>query len=261
MWMDRFRMDGKVAIVTGAGRGIGRGIALALGEAGARVVCAARTESELADTAAAIGKLGAQALVVRTDVTDEEQIARLVAETMRACGRIDVVVNVAGGSLPGLALTASREDFEGAFHFNVTSAFLLSRMAIPHMVERDGGAIVNVSSALSHLVDSGFVSYGTAKAALNHMTRLLACEFAPRVRVNAMAVGAVLTDALAPFLAGELQRKMEEMTPLRRLGTPEDVALLALYLASPASSWVTGKVFEIDGGTVDSNWPMKIRPW
>jgi 7-alpha-hydroxysteroid dehydrogenase len=164
--------------------------------------------------------------------------------------------------MPMLAMATSREDFEGAFRFNVGSSFALSRLAFPHMLERDGGSIVNVSSAMSHLVDSGFVSYGSAKAALNHMTRLLACEYAPRIRVNAMAVGAVLTDALAPFLSdGGLKDQMEAMTPLRRLGTPEDVAILALYLASPASSWVTGKVYEIDGGTVDSNWPLKIRPY
>jgi 7-alpha-hydroxysteroid dehydrogenase len=127
------------------------------------------------------------------------------------------------------------------------------------MLAREGGAIVNISSALSHMVESGFTAYGTAKAALSHLTRLAACEFAPRVRVNALAVGATVTDALAPFLgAGDLRKQMEALTPMARLGEPEDIACAVLYLASPAASWVTGKVFEIDGGTVASNWPIKI---
>jgi 7-alpha-hydroxysteroid dehydrogenase len=261
MLMDRFRLDGKVAIVTGAGRGIGRAIALGLGEAGAGVVCAARTQSEIDATAASIERLGGKALARRCDVTIEAELDELVAETMRRLGAIDVVVNVAGGTLPLLACATSAEVFEGAFHFNVTSAFLLTQKAIPHMLERGGGAVVNISSAMSHLVESGFVAYGTAKAALNHMTRLLACEYAPLVRVNALAVGSVLTDALTPFLEGAgLKTQMEALTPMKRLGAPEDVALLALYLASPASSWMTGKVLEIDGGTVDSNWPIEIRP-
>jgi 7-alpha-hydroxysteroid dehydrogenase len=108
-------------------------------------------------------------------------------------------------------------------------------------------------------VESGFVAYGTAKAALSHMTRLMACEFAPRVRVNAIAVGATLTDALGLFVKGELKQQMEALTPMGRLGSTEDIAAAVIYLASPAASWVTGKVFEVDGGTVASNWPIKIR--
>jgi len=128
-----------------------------------------------------------------------------------------------------------------------------------HMVARgEGGAIVNISSGMAHLVESGFVAYGTAKAALAHMTRLMAHELAPHVRVNALAVGATLTDALGMFLTEEIQQQMCDLTPMGRLGTVEDIAQAALYLASPASSWMTGKVLEIDGGTVASNWPIKI---
>ena len=195
-----------------------------------------------------------------TDVTDAAQVERLVDETLRAFGGVDVLVNNAGGTMPGAALALSQKDFEAAFHFNVGAAFLLTRLVVPHMAARGGGAVVNISSAMSHLVDPGFVAYGTAKAALSHMTRLLACEFAPRVRVNALAVGATETEALGMFLraAPELRAQMEALTPMARLGTPEDVALAVLYLASPASSWVTGKIFEIDGGTVASNWPLKM---
>ena len=128
------------------------------------------------------------------------------------------------------------------------------------MVTAGGGAIVNISSALSYMVEPGFVAYGTAKAGLSHMTRMLAHEFAPHVRVNALAVGATETDALSPFLdaSADLRRQMVALTPIGRLGTTEDIALAVLYLASPAASWVTGKIFEIDGGTVASNWPIKF---
>jgi 7-alpha-hydroxysteroid dehydrogenase len=259
MILDRFRLDGKVAIVTGAGRGIGRGISLAFAEVGAQVVCGARTAEQIDALAAEIRESGGRALAVPCDVTDSAQLEHLVARAVEEFGRVDIVVNNAGGTPPTPALQLSDEVFEQAFHFNVTSAFHLSRAAIPHMLDGKSGSIVNISSALSHVVESGFVAYGTAKAALSHMTRLLACEFAPHVRVNALAVGATLTDALAPFVqSGDLQQQMEALTPMARLGEVEDIAAAALYLASPASAWVTGKIFEVDGGTVASNWPIKI---
>jgi len=120
--------------------------------------------------------------------------------------------------------------------------------------------VVNISSALSHMVEVGFVAYGTAKAALSHMTRLLGYEFAPHIRVNALAVGATETDALSPFLdaAEGLRDQMVAMTPMGRLGSPEDIACAVLFLASPAAAWVTGKIFDIDGGTIASNWPFKM---
>ncbi len=260
MILDRFRMTDQVAIVTGASAGIGRASAGAFAELGASVVLAARSPDRLEEAASEIRAAGGRALAVPTDVNDAEQVQRLVDTTVRELGRIDVLVNNAGGTMPGAALHLSQKDFEAAFHFNVGAAFLLTRLAVPHMAARDGGVVVNISSAMSHLVDPGFVAYGTAKAALSHMTRLLACEFAPRIRVNALAVGATETEALGMFLdaAPEVRTKMVEMTPMARLGTPEDIALAVLYLASPASSWVTGKVFEVDGGTVASNWPLKM---
>ncbi len=258
MILDRFRLDGKVAIVTGAGRGIGRGIAEAFAEVGADVACAARTAEQIADTAAAVRRHGRRAIAVECDVTDRAQLERLVAETVRELGGVDVVVNNAGGWPPKGWQRTNEKFLEGAFRFNVTQAFLLSRMAIPHMRERGGGTIVNVSSAISRLVDPGFIAYGTSKAALNYMTKALAAEVAPVVRVNAIAVGAVDTTALRPFLNEELEAKMASLTPMRRIGRPEDIALAALYLASPASSWVTGKIFEVDGGTEKSNWPLDL---
>jgi len=260
MILDRFRLTDKVAIVTGASAGIGRASAVALAEAGARVACAARSVDKLEELAEQIGVLGSRGLVIPCDVNVPEQIEHLVARTMAEFGRIDIVVNNAGGTGPTPALELSLRDFEAAFHFNVSSAFLLTRLAVPYMAKREGGAIVNISSSLSFMVDSGFVAYGAAKAALSHMTRILAYEFAPHVRVNALAVGATVTDALGYFLEAspEIGRKMVELTPMGRLGTPEDIALAALYLVSPASSWITGKILEIDGGAVASTWPIKM---
>lgn len=258
MILDRFRLDGKVAVVTGAGKGIGRSIAKAYAEAGADVAIGARTESDLESLADEVRSLGRRALVVPTDVMQFEQLDALVERTVAELGSIDIVVNNAGGSLPTPMLQQSDEDFEAAFRFNVSTARHLSKQAIPHMLAGDGGSIVNVSSAIGHLVDSGFTAYATAKAAMAHLTRLMACEFAPRVRVNAIAVGATLTDALGLFVKGELKEQMEALTPLARLGTPEDIAACAVYLASPAADWVTGKIYEVDGGTTTSNWPIKI---
>jgi 7-alpha-hydroxysteroid dehydrogenase len=260
MILDRFRMDGRVAIVTGASAGIGRGSAVALAEAGAAVVLAARTKEKLDDAAAEIRTAGGKALAVPTDVNHTAQLERLVNETLAEFGRIDVLVNNAGGTAPTPALHQSLKDFEAAFHFNVGTAFELAKLCAPHMAAKDGGSIVNISSAMSYMVDPGFVAYGTAKAALSHMTRLLACEWAPRVRVNALAVGATETESLGMFLTAmpEIRQTMIDMTPMGRLGTPEDIAVAVVYLASPAGGWVTGKVFEIDGGTVASNWPIKM---
>ncbi len=260
MILDRFKMHGKVAIVTGASAGIGQASALGLAEAGANVVMAARTADKLDAAAAGVRRLGVEALAVPTDVNDTAQLTRLVDAAMTQFGRIDVLINNAGGTAPTPALHQSLKDFEAAFHFNVGTAFELSKLCAPHMAAKDGGAIVNISSAMSYMVDPGFVAYGTAKAALSHLTRLLACEWAPRIRVNALAVGATETESLGMFLTAmpEIRQTMIDMTPMGRLGTSEDIALAVLYLASPAGGWVTGKVFEVDGGTVASNWPIKM---
>ncbi len=258
MILDRFKLTDKVAIVTGAGRGIGRAIAETFAEVGADVVCSARTQEQIDDTAAAVRRFGRRALAVPCDVTERAQLETLVAETLREFGRIDVVVNNAGGWPPKGWQRTNEKFLEGAFRFNVTQAFLLSRLTIPHMRAHGGGAIVNISSAVSRLIDPGFIAYGTSKAALNYLTRALAAEVAPAVRVNAIAVGAVDTSALRPFLNEDLEAQMSARTPMQRIGQPEDIAIMAMYLASPASAWVTGKIFEVDGGTEKSNWPLDL---
>ncbi|MDH3212451.1 MAG: glucose 1-dehydrogenase [Myxococcales bacterium] len=256
MILDRFRLDDKVAIVTGAGRGLGEGAALAFAEMGAHVVCAARTPEQIETVAERVRGLGRRALAVPCDVMDSAQLEEVVARTLKEFDRIDVLVNNAGGTPPCGALDTSEAMFESALRFNVTSAFLLSRLVIPHMSKGEGGSIVNISSAAGRLPQGNFAAYGTAKAALSFLTRQLAAEFAPQVRVNAIAVGAVETSALAPFLSEEVRTAMENLTPMRRIGQVEDIAIAILYLASSASSWVTGKVWEVDGGTVTTNWPF-----
>lgn len=250
MILDRFKLSDRVALVTGAGKGIGRGIALAFAEAGAHVVCAARTRADLESTAAEVRARGRRALVVPCDVMQTEALEALVAATLAEFGRLDLLVNNAGGTGPRPALATSERFFENALRFNVTSPFLLTRLAVPHMVAAGGGAVVNISSRSSDMVQTAFVAYAAGKAALNMVTKNLAAEFAPKVRVNAISVGGVDTEALAVVLQDERARRaFEAGTPMGRPGTVEDIAACALYLASPAAGWVTGKVFQIDGGT------------
>ena len=250
MILDRFKLTDQVAIVTGAGKGIGRGIALAFAEAGADVVCAARTQVDIDATAEAIRECGRRALAVRTDVLETEDLESLVAATLGEFGRLDVLVNNAGGTAPRAALDTSERFFERALRFNVTQAFLLIQQAVPKMVETaGGGAIVNISSRSSDMVQTSFAAYAAGKAALNMMTRNMAAEFAPKVRINGISVGGVATESLAVVLTNDaLRAQFEANTPMRRPGTVEDIAACALYLASPASSWVTGKIFQVDGG-------------
>lgn len=251
----QFSLAGQVALVTGAGRGLGRAMAVAFAEAGASVVCAARTAADVDTTAKLCNAAGGQGLAVVCDVSSAAQRENALKQAIDNFQRLDVLVNNAGGAYPNDPLKTTPEDFDRDFHFNVTTALAMSQIAHHHL-QKQQGSIINISSAAARYAQAGFSSYSTVKAALSQLTRSLAADFAPAVRVNGIAPGSILTDALAQFLDQDTQQKMADLTPMKRLGRAEDIAAAALYLASPAASWVTGKILEIDGGAEASTWPF-----
>lgn len=264
--LDRFTLTDHVAVVTGAGRGIGAASALALAEAGADVVISARTESQLQEVAARIEATGRRALVVPANLAHTEEVAGLAQAAYDAFGRLDVVVNNVGGTIPNAFLDTDVAYLEEAFHFNVSTAHALSRAAVPLMLRSAGTAdaprqksIISISSALGRLAGRGYLAYGTAKAALAHWSRLAATDLNPHIRVNGIHVGSVLTSALE-FVAGvpEMKTQLEHKTPLGRIGEAEDIAAAVVYLASPAGKYVTGKLLEVDGGIQEPNLDLHL---
>jgi 7-alpha-hydroxysteroid dehydrogenase len=224
-----------------------------MAEAGADIAITARTPEQLEIVAGEVRALGRRAFTFAADVNELDRLDEFVAGAVAELGGVDIVVNNAGGTMPRPFLDTSPGFLERAFHFNVTTAFALTKAATPQLLER-GGSVVNISSAIGRLRDRGFVAYGTAKAALTHMTRLMAADLAPKVRVNGIAVGSIATSALETVLTDDgIRNQMVDGTPLKRLGQPDDIALCALYLASPAASFVTGKIFEVDGGLEEAN--------
>ncbi|MGH9093286.1 MAG: SDR family oxidoreductase, partial [Acidimicrobiales bacterium] len=204
---------------------------------------------QLAAVADRVEAAGRRAVAVAADLSDLEAVAALAGTARKELGRLDVVVNNLGGTMPRPLLDTSPRFLEEAFHFNVATAHALVRASVPHMLEAGGGAVVNVSSVMGRISGRGYLAYGTVKAALAHYTRLAAKDLAPRIRVNAVGVGSTATSALDVVLqSDELRTAMEEHTPLRRIAEPEEIAAVVLFLASPAASYVTGKVVEADGG-------------
>jgi 7-alpha-hydroxysteroid dehydrogenase len=259
MILDRFKVDGKVAVVTGAGRGIGAASALALAEAGADVLLSARSADQLEAVALAVQAAGRRAYVVPADLMDLEAVADLADQAYEEFGRLDIVVNNVGGTIPNALLDTDPAYLEEAFHFNVSTAHALTRAAVPMMLKNDGGSIVNISSVVGRVAGRGYLAYGTAKAALAHYTRLAAEDLSPTIRVNAIAVGSVMTSALE-YVASD-EATMDEMTgktPLARVGEVEDISAAVLYLSSPAGGFITGKVLEIDGGLQVPNLDLKL---
>jgi 7-alpha-hydroxysteroid dehydrogenase len=257
--LDLFRVDGQVAVVTGAGRGIGAAAALALAEAGADVVISARTEEQLRETAAKVEAVGRQAHVVVADLNEVDEIRALATAAKETFGRLDIVVNNVGGTMPRTYLDTSIGFLERAFHWNVSTAHALTVAAAPIMLENGGGAVVNIASVVGKVAGRGYLAYGTAKGALIHYTELAAQDLAPRVRMNAIAVGSTATSALDLVTSNdEMRTGIEQATPLRRLGSTDDIAAAVLYLASPAGAYLTGAVLDVHGGLQQPNMALPI---
>ncbi|MBM5811943.1 MAG: glucose 1-dehydrogenase [Gammaproteobacteria bacterium] len=248
-----FGLHGQTAVVTGAGKGIGKACALALAQAGADVTLVARTESDLLRVADEIRALGRRAITVAGDISDEAIMDRVIARTTEEWGRLNILVNNVGGSGPNHPLKTSSEQLNATLIWNVTPAFLMIQKAAPAMRASGSGAVINISSVAARYAQKHFSAYGAAKAALNQLTRNLAQDLGPDIRINAIEPGTIMTDALLPFLTDERKERMLKTTPLARLGQPEDIAAAVVYLASAASSWVTGKIIGVDGGVESPN--------
>ncbi len=259
MILDRLRLDGQVAIITGAGRGVGRGIAMTLAEAGATIVCSARSKNEIDETVTMIEAAGGKAIALTADVMKKADLVKLAEDTISKFGRIDIVVNNAGGIAFKSFFEVTEEDFIFHFNWNTTSSFLLSQAAVPQMLRQGSGSIINVSSGAGHIGIRGMLSYGVAKAATEQLTRGLAQELSPKIRVNCVALGAILTPALQNLfdMDPDYKEKLEALTPLKRAGDADSIGLAVLYLCSK-DCYSTGSILHIDGGIQETNLPYRL---
>jgi 7-alpha-hydroxysteroid dehydrogenase len=245
-----FRLDDGVAIVTGAGSGIGRAIAETLAAAGAAVVVTDLKREGADAVATEITGKGGRAVGLECNVTKEEHLVGVVEKAISTYGKITTLVNNAGGGGPK-PFDMPMSDFQWAYELNVFSLFRLTQLAVPHIEKAGGGAILNITSMAGENKNIRMASYGSSKAAASHLTRNIAFDLGPKgIRVNAIAPGAIKTHALASVLTPAVEKQMLKHTPLGRLGQPSDIALAALFLCSPAASWVSGQVLTISGGGV-----------
>ncbi len=251
-----FDLMGRVAIVTGATRGIGLAIATALGEAGARVVISSEDPAACQQVAADLNERGIQAAPIACDLADSDQIAALVDQTLASFGRLDVLVCNGGIEGPvGPISAASEASIDLTLRINLLSAIDLTSAAAPHIAAQGGGSMILVSSIAGVRGNAALGVYGVTKAALAQLARNLAVEWGPKgVRVNALSPGLIETAFAKPILSQPdyLARRLS-LTPLRRPGRPEEIAAAALFLAAPGGGFVTGHNLIIDGGTVISD--------
>jgi 7-alpha-hydroxysteroid dehydrogenase len=253
--MDEFSLQGRVALVTGGGRGIGAEIARTFAKAGAAVALTARTASEVEAVAKEIQAAGGTALAYPTDIADHDNLPGLIDATVDQLGGLDLVVNNAGGGYEWRSfLDITVEQLEASFHFTVATPFRLCQLAVPHLLERPNAAIINIGSVTVGKALRGHLSYEASKAAVTQLTKSMAADLGPRIRVNGIHPGATETAFIRDFLDSkptEFREAMINRTRLRRNGTPADVANAAVYLASPAASFVTGTMLDVNGGPVD----------
>jgi NAD(P)-dependent dehydrogenase (short-subunit alcohol dehydrogenase family) len=243
-------LSGKVALVTGAGRGIGKAIALALAQAGADVCVTARTESEINKTAAEIRQLGRSALALPADARDAEAVADVVAGTVAELNGLHILINNAGMEMPKLLMNTSEVDYDAVMDTNVKSMFLFTKAVGPHFIAQKSGRIVNLASVGSFVAAPGQAIYHASKAAVAHLTKATAIEWARyNININAVAPGWVRTDLIKHLLEDETTLKAYvKAIPLRRLGEPKEIAPLVTFLCSDLASYMTGSVIVIDGG-------------
>lgn len=251
--LEEFTLDGKTAVVTGAGRGLGEAMATALAEAGADVAVPDVNHGSAVETAERIAELGVETTAIETDVTDEDDVTAMVKQVTDELGSVDVLVNNAGVAANEPAEEMSKETWDGVIDVNLTGVFLTAKHVGRQMLDTGGGAIINIASMSSFVVNvpQPQVGYNASKAGVVQVTRSLASEWAEHgIRVNAIAPGYMRTELVEEVLAAnpDMEETWLEYTPLGRLGRPEDLRGLVVYLASDASRYMTGETVVIDGG-------------
>ncbi len=257
-------MDERVAIVTGGGRGIGRAAAIELADAGFRVAIAARTVTELHETATTIRATGGTALALPTDVTKEESIRHMVQATVAEFGRIDILVNNAAMTHRGDVLSTSLEEWNRVLATNLTSYFLVSKYAVPHLIEAGGGVIINVSSVTSMRGTGNGLPYTACKGAIDSMTYDMAVHLGRyNIRVISLQPGAIDTEISQKYSAtfqhaDAISQFSKDMTPLGRWGRPEEMGKVIRFLASDDASFITNTTILADGGWLRQTFPRSL---
>ena len=245
-----FNLSGKTAIITGGGNGIGRASSKMLASFGANVVVSDFNLEAAAEVAQEINDEGGNAIALKCDVTIDQELVDLVDNTLKTFKQIHILVNNVGGGGGGKEnpFEIDVDQFRGVFERNLFSMWRLSQLVAPHMKIAGYGSIINMSSMASIDKSPSMSAYASSKAAINHMTRNLAFDYGPEIRINAIGPGAIKTDALASVLTDDIEEKMLKHTPLGRLGEPDDIAGAVLYFATPISKWVSGQVIFVNGG-------------
>lgn len=250
MCVELFSLRDKVALVTGAGKGLGKSMALALSESGAHVAVVSRTQSDIEATAQEIQENGVKSVSVVADVTKEDDVARMVEKVLNELKTIDILVNNVGTYVFGHCLESSLEDWHKMLEINLTSTYLCSKVVGKHMVERQRGKIINLSSALGVFGAGGSTAYCASKGAVIQLTRALAIEWAKyNITVNSIAPYSMETEMTKTMLGDEKVKKaIISKIPLKRIGKPSDLSGAVVFLASKASDYITGQIIFVDGG-------------